>query len=166
MLRVAVIVALLAGAGAIYWLTRPEPIAVTVAEVSTGPVATTVANTRVGTLKACNRALLSPAAAGVVARLPVTEGDTVRGGDLLLEIWNEDLKAEVQLAEAQVTAAAARTDEACTAAAGARREARRLDKLRKNSLVSEEQVDLANTEADGKQAGCNAAVSAHRVEQT
>jgi len=79
----------------IFWLlSRPQPILVTLVSVERGSVATTVVNTRAGTVDACRRAELSPALGGQISRLPVSDGDYVEEGQLLLELWNADLKAE------------------------------------------------------------------------
>jgi HlyD family secretion protein len=157
----ALVIILVALAGtAVYWLTRPEPVAVELAPVTRGDVRSTVANTRVGTVEACERAYLSPAAGGQVARLAVQEGDEVTRGSILLEIWNEDRKADLRLAEAEVRAARSRVDEACEVAAGARREEKRLTGLSARQLVSQEDVDRATTEAAARKAACEGAVSA------
>ena len=68
----------------------------------------TVSNTRVGTGKACERAQMPPAAPGQVAALNVVEGEQVQAGGVLLEIWNQDRKAEMRLAEAEASAAHSR----------------------------------------------------------
>ncbi|MEE8514730.1 MAG: efflux RND transporter periplasmic adaptor subunit [Gammaproteobacteria bacterium] len=148
-----------------WYFTRPKPIAVALYTVETGPVEATVSNTRVGTVKACRRSMLAPAEGGEVGTLTVSEGDSVEKSQLLLEIWNEDLKAEVTYATAQKAAAEARTVEACSRAAGAERELKRLQKLVKDKLISEEKVDLAFTDAESKRAGCQAARATARVSE-
>jgi len=150
-------------AGALWYLTRPEPITVRLYTVSTGRVEATVANTRVGTVKACRRAYLAPMVGGQVAVLGVREGARVDTGAVLLEIWNEDLKAQVELAEAEATAARARAREACASAAGAEREAARLRRLVEDRMVSEEQADVAETQALARRAGCEATIASQRV---
>lgn len=147
----------------VYWGTRPDPVVVQVAEVAYGRVADTVANTRVGTVKACRRSYLAPAVAGQIARLQVREGDHVASGQPLLEVWNEDLKARLQLARAEVVSARAREEEACLRAAEAKREAQRLSRLRERNLVSEEVTDRAQTEAQALAASCRAAAAAKEV---
>ena len=52
-------VPLVAIGAAIWWTTRPRPIAVTVATVARGAVESTVANTRAGTVNAHRRAKLA-----------------------------------------------------------------------------------------------------------
>lgn len=155
--------------GGYLWLSRPEPIPVVVHALKTGPVQSTVANTRAGTVKACNRARLSPAAGGQVTKLTVREGARVEQGQLLLELWNEELGAEVLLARRDEIAAVAKADEVCLQAEVSNREAQRLVRLKDQNLVSEDQVDRAVTDARARQAGCRAArtaagVSAARIE--
>lgn len=53
---------------------------------------------------------LSPAQGGIVSAIHVQEGDLVAAGDLLLEIANEGLQAQVQMAEAAVVEAEAARD--------------------------------------------------------
>ncbi|MCP5145423.1 MAG: efflux RND transporter periplasmic adaptor subunit [Gammaproteobacteria bacterium] len=151
------VVVLVAAATGIWWLNRPQPLEVEVQEIGRGLVTQTVSNTRVGTVKACRRAYLAPSSGGEVSSLNVREGAVVKQGDVLLEIWNDNIKAELALQSAQVTAARARVTESCTAAAGARREAERLRSLRSNRLVSEEAADTAATEAEAREASCNGA---------
>ncbi|KAA3629302.1 MAG: efflux RND transporter periplasmic adaptor subunit [Proteobacteria bacterium] len=170
-LRNALVVATIAAlvTGAYLWFSRPQPIPVVLHSLETGPVQSTVANTRAGTVKACNRARLSPAAGGQVTQLTVREGARVEKGQLLLELWNEDVRAEVLLAQRDAIAAVAKADEVCLQAEVADREAQRQVRLKQQNLISEDQVDRAVTDARARQAGCRAArtvagVSAARVE--
>ena len=139
------------------YLNRPQVVAVIVKSAETGMVRNTVANTRAGTIMASRRASLSPSVGGQIASLNVSEGDQVKAGQLLLELWNDDLIAQVELASQEAAAAAARAQEACVVAEVARREADRLKKLRKKGVASEEEVDQAEGEASAKTAGCRAA---------
>ncbi|MFZ0612929.1 MAG: efflux RND transporter periplasmic adaptor subunit [Desulfobacterales bacterium] len=154
----AVAVAVIA---AIIWhVTRPEPVEVVVRPVETGPVEKIVANTRAGTVEACRRAKLSPSIGGQIARLPVREGDRVTSGQLLLELWNEDLVAQSALAESEAVSAESRATSACLQAEVARREADRQVKLRRSGSASEEQADKTITRAEYLQAECEAARAA------
>ncbi len=139
------------------YLNRPKAVAAIIQEVTTGEVLSSVANTRAGTLKACRRARLSPSIGGQIERLPVSEGDRVKLGDVLLEIWNDDLDAQVKLARREARATTSRAREACVIAEVAKREARRLRHLLKNNLTSEEAVDKADGDASARQAACDAA---------
>ena len=163
-LRNLLFLLILAGLAAGLWYgSRPEAVSVTLYTITHGPVEATVANTRVGTIKACRRSMLAPTMGGEVARMNVKEGDRVETGQILLEIWNQDLKAQLQLAEAQKVATGLRSQEACKLAAGAERELRRLRKLQAAKLVAEEQVDVMETDFEVKQAGCAAAQASVKV---
>ena len=154
-----------------WYLTRPEPVSVSLITVERGPVSATVSNTRAGTVDACRRAGLSPSMGGQIVLLPVVDGDVVEQGQLLLELWNEDLKAEVRLAQRDATAAQSRAQEACVIADFAQREANRLTMLLDDGLASEEDADRAVGIAESSAAACTAAqdgarVSAARIEVT
>ncbi len=152
-----------ASATAVWRFTRPEPVTVSLYRVTRGPVASTVANTRVGTVKACRRSNVAPATGGQVARLNVAEGSRVKKDQILLEIWNDDLRAQLALAEAELIAAKARAKEACLLAEGAEREARRQAGLQRRRLVAEETADTAETNARSKRAAYEAAQSSIEV---
>jgi HlyD family secretion protein len=153
------------GAGAIWWFARPQPIPVSVVAAAHGPVADTVANTRAGTVDACRRAGLSPAMGGQIASLPVNDGDEVQSGDVLLELWNDDLRAELELAERDAVASRSRSMEACVIADVAARESQRLMFLFEQDLVSEEAKDEAVGRAESQAAACQAARDATRVNE-
>lgn len=125
--------------------------------VERGKVERTVANTRAGTVKACRQAKLSPSVGGQIAKLPIHEGDRVEAGQLLLELWNDDLVAETKLAQKAAEVADAQAKAACLTAQVAQREADRLVKLRRTGAASEEKTDRAVTEAKALAAGCKAA---------
>ena len=146
-----------AGTGYFIWQkTRPQPVEVLVAKVIKGTVEKTVANTRAGTVKACRRARLSPSIGGQIARLPIHEGDQVKAGTLLLEIWNEDLQAQLLLAEREVGVAKAQANAACLSAAEARRQAERAEQLFRSKVGSVEATDRAVTQAKSLEAQCDA----------
>lgn len=144
-------------AAAIAWLSRTEPVSVSAAAVERGIVEKTVANTRAGTVQACRRARLSPSAGGQIARLPVQEGDKVKQGQLLLELWNKDLTAQLALSRQEAASASATARARCIEAEQASREADRQQKLLARKLVSEEQVDQAVSTAASADAACEAA---------
>ena len=164
MKRIGIIAASLLLIGALtWWTTRPAPISVTLTTVERGPVAATVANTRAGTVDACRRAGLSPALGGQIAVLPVEDGARVEQGQLLLELWNQDMKAELELAERDTRAANSRAREACVIAQVAKRESERLMALLEQGLASEGDTDQAVGRADSTAAACSAAHDATRV---
>ncbi|MGZ4955056.1 MAG: efflux RND transporter periplasmic adaptor subunit [Methylobacter sp.] len=152
--------------GFYFFTKQPKLIDVQIVTLEQGEVRATVSNTRVGTVKACRRAYLAPATGGQVAELHVKEGDIVKQNQLLLEIWNQDLKAQVKLQDAQIRANRASAEQACQLGAGAEREADRALRLQKfDHLISEEQVDTKATGARAKRASCNAALEAIAVSQ-
>lgn len=151
---------------AYFALQKPKAIDVKIHRVAIGEVKETVANTRVGTIKACRRSYLAPATGGQVAKLHVREGDAVKQHQVLLEVWNRDLTAQVELQSAQIKVNKSEAEQACFLAAGAKREAVRLKKLRRsNQLASEEQVDQAATDASAKKAFCEASRKAIAVSE-
>ncbi len=142
---------------AVMRLTEEKPVAVVVKAVDTGRVESTVANTRAGTVKACRRARLSPETGGQIAKLWVREGERVEAGKVLLELWNADRRASLDLAESEARASASQAVEACLVADEAQREANRLLKLQQRQLASEKDIDQATTSAKAQQARCEAA---------
>jgi len=151
-----VALSVLAAAG--WWYaTRPTPVAVVLAVAERGLVESTLANTRAGTVTACRRAKLAPRSGGQIARLNVKEGDRVRTGQILLELWNEDLSAQLRVAQDQSESARQRATEVCLTADLGEREAERSRQLREKGFISEERLDRAVAEARARRAACNAA---------
>ena len=144
-------------AAAVWFATRAEPVAVLVAPAEPGRVESTVANTRAGSVSACRRAKLAPPLGGRIDKLEVREGQRVKKGQLLIELWNEDLVARERVSSEQLQTAKAKQREACVLADIAVRAAERSRQLRDKGFVSEEAVDRALNEATAKQAGCAAA---------
>ncbi|MEE4243308.1 MAG: efflux RND transporter periplasmic adaptor subunit [Desulfopila sp.] len=156
-------VIVITGAYFIWEKTRPQPVEITVKPVLRGTVEETVANTRAGTVEACRRAKLSPSIGGQIASLPIKEGDFIKAGTLLLEIWNEDLKAQLVLAERETEVARAQAESACLTAEEANRQAQRTKRLFQSNVATEEQTDRAVTQAKSLQAQCNAAQANARM---
>jgi len=152
---VVVIVALL-GLG-LFWFNRPKPIPVVLKEVAEGKVEATLANTRAGTVEACQRTKLSTIVGGRIEFLGVKEGDKVKKGQLLLKLWNDDQQAQAALSQTQIVLADKRADEACIAAANAEKEATRQSELRQKGFVSPSREEAARTDAEVRRASCNTA---------
>jgi len=158
MRRLALIIVIVAAlAGGLFWITRPKPLPVVVSEVGTGKVEATLANTRAGTVEACQRTKLSTIMGGRIEFLGVKEGDKVKKGQLLLKLWNDDQQANAGLAQAQVALAAKRSEEACIAAVNAENEAKRQTELRARGFVSSSREESARTDAEVRRAACNTA---------
>lgn len=144
-------------AALVFWLSREKPVAVIVKKVETGVVQETVSNTRAGTIKACRRAGLSPSIGGQIASLPVKEGDRVKQGQVLMELWNKNFVAQYELAKSELRATQATANQVCVRAEVAMRESERQKQLQKKNLSSEEAVDRADGEARAQKAACKAA---------
>lgn len=128
-----------------------------VSSVDRGLVEATVSNTRAGTIKACRRSKLSMSIGGVVDRLLVDEGDQVEKGQLLLELWNRDHRANVSQAVNAYSARQHERQQACLLADFNQREAERKQALLKRKLTSEETVDNAVTAAKSQRKACEMA---------
>jgi len=147
-----------------YW-AQVEPVAVITHTVALGLVEASVANTRAGTVKACRRAHLSPPGSGQVSVLNVHEGDEVKAGQILLELWNVDLRARLRLSESELAVSRSHSEEVCLKADQVRREAERLRPLRRNNLVSAEQLERAETEVQIRAAACHGARVSEQVKE-
>ena len=171
---IALVVIALSATG-FWWIGRPKPIAEAVKEIDRGKVESSIANTRAGTVEACQRTKLSTIMGGRIELLAVKEGDRVKKGQLLMKLWNDDQQAQSTLAMTQVATAQQRVNEACLQAANAEREAARQTALREKGFISTSREESARTEAQARRAGCEASkadvaqfqarVAATRVEQ-
>ncbi len=144
---------------AIWHFTRPAPIVVQLFKVERGVVEATVSNTRAGTIKACHRAKMSAPAGGQIAHLRVNKGDRVKAGQVLLELWNNDLAAQLSLAREQLFAAQDQARQACLQAGLASKESVRAHQLLDRGFISTEALDQKSTAAQVARAGCDAASS-------
>lgn len=142
-----------------WYSTRPKPLEVETVIIATGNVEATVVNTRAGTVKSCQRSNLAPIAGGQIAKIWVKEGDHVQKGQALLELWNQDLLAQRELAQRQLAMAQERRRETCILAENARREAVRTQQLVEQGFVSSQRADDVNANARSRQASCEAAVT-------
>jgi HlyD family secretion protein len=143
----------------IWYATRPKPIAVGIATVDTGLVEATVANTRAGTIKACRRAKLAPPSGGQIVKLWVKEGERVKKGQPLLELWNNDLSAQTDLARRQVATSREQQKQTCIVAANAKTDAARTRQLAASGFVSPQSADNVESQARSTQAACDAATA-------
>jgi len=153
---VVVVLAVAALAYAGWHFTRPQPPAVELATIARGAVEATVVNTRAGTVKACRRAKLAPVAGGQIVKLWVKEGERVKAGQPLLELWNRDLAAQRELATRQLTSSEERRREACIMADNSKRDADRTAQLAAKGFVSPQSTEDARANARARQANCDA----------
>jgi HlyD family secretion protein len=146
-------------AGILWHFTRPEPPHVQLMSVGRGLVEATVSNTRAGTVKACHRAKMSAPAGGQIVHLLVKKGERVKQGQVLLELWNNDLQAQSALAKEQLTTAGNQATQACLQAELAEKEALRAHQLQEKGFISNEGLDQKLSAAKVSRAGCDAANS-------
>ncbi len=156
------------GAAALVWYfvsQRPDSLQVSAVQVTRGDVIASVTNTRAGTVDACRRAGIAPATGGSIVGLFVSEGDTVKAGQLLLELWNADHKAQVLVAERDAIASQSMSRQACVTADVAKHTADRLVRLSERKVASQDAVERAVGEADSAAAACEASKAATRVRE-
>ncbi|HEY9035383.1 MAG TPA: efflux RND transporter periplasmic adaptor subunit [Pseudomonadales bacterium] len=144
-------------AGSLWWFGREQPVAVHLETARPGLVESIVANTRTGTIKACQRSRLSMPIGGVVDQLLVHEGDHVKTDQILLTLWNKDRKAYQARAAAAAQSARHAQEQSCLSAAQAKREYKRIQSLKQRNLASEENAEAAETAALTSQLACDAA---------
>lgn len=138
----------------------PKPVQVSVVAAERGPVEWTVTNSKAGTVKARQRARLSPEIGGRVVELPFREGQRVEKGAVLLRLDDATLQAERRKALRDVVTAEAEARRACLAADQARREYDRNRKLADEQIVSVDLLERLESETRTTAAGCDAARAA------
>ncbi len=143
----------------VWYFIRPAPLAVQLAEVGRGLVEATVSNTRAGTVKACRRAKLAAPVGGLIERMLVKKGQRVKRDQILLELWNEDLRAQERLAQEQLGTAQTQADQACLQAELAEKEAERARQLKESGFISPEGLDQKISAAKVGRAACESARS-------
>jgi HlyD family secretion protein len=123
--------------------------------VERGPVETLVANTRAGTLKSCRRSRLSFNIGGQVSELLVDEGQSVKAGQVLMRLRQDDRLARVQEAEARLDASCNAREQSCRQAKLDQRDYQRLHRLAARKLVAADRLDQAETRARLAQLSCS-----------
>ena len=152
--------------GTFMFFSREKPVLVVVQKIARGPVESTITNTRAGTVKACRRAGLAPTTGGQIAKLLIHEGDQVKAEQILLELWNDDLAAQLELTKSEAAASIAQSEQACLVADEAERTASRQARLFDRQLTSEENVGQAQTNAKAQRANCEAAKATASVSKS
>ncbi|MBV1931035.1 MAG: efflux RND transporter periplasmic adaptor subunit [Porticoccaceae bacterium] len=156
MKKIVIVITLLAISVMGYWyFARDEVISVHLAQVETGLVEATVANTRAGTIKACQRSRISMPVGGQVAELLIDEGDLVVADQTLIRLWNDDQAARVAEAEARLVVSRASARESCDNAALDGRELVRQKGLAAKKLISLEKLDATQTRAKVSKSACS-----------
>lgn len=99
--------------GGFRYATYDKPVEVAAKQADIGLVEATVANTRAGTVKARHRARLAPSIGGRIATLDVKKGDRVKQGQILLTLWNDDIRSQLELARREAEVAQVLSRESC-----------------------------------------------------
>lgn len=144
-------------AAGIYWLQREDPVPVALFDVERGTVELIAANSRAGTIRACQRSRLSMPQGGRVERLLVSEGDRVKAGQVLLELWHQDLDVRVEQARATLRVRQIEQQRSCDNADLAQREYLRTQPLAQRKLASAERLDQRETDARLGKLSCDQA---------
>ncbi len=155
MIRIGILLGLV-GLGAFlkFWVFTPDPIAVSVISVERGTVEETVTNSRAGTVKARQRAKLSPEIGGRVAEIPHRKGARVHAGDVLLRLHDDTQRAAVQMAKQELAVVKVKKERACLEAARSEREYLRYQQLKERDLVSTDFLDKYENLAQTTKVSC------------
>lgn len=138
----------------VWWWNRPQPMPVQLYAVERGPVETLVANTRAGTLKSCRRSRLSFNIGGQVSELLVDEGQSVKEGEVLMRLRQDDRLARVQEAEARLEAKRNAREQSCRQSKLDQRDHQRMRHLADRQLAAADRLDQAETKARLAQLVC------------
>lgn len=82
---------------------------------------------------------------------------TLKKGQVLLRLWNDDQQAQSHLAQTQVASSQKRIIEACAVADNAEREAGRMAELKAKGFISKSGEEKARYEAKSRRAACDGA---------
>jgi RND family efflux transporter MFP subunit len=127
-----------------------RPVPVEVAPVEQGPIELWRSFT--GTLEAAAEFVVAPKVSGRIEQLSVDLADTVSRGQLVARLDNAEYVQSQRQAEANLAVARANLGEAESLLVLAERELKRVDDLRKRSVISESQVDTARADQLAKKA--------------
>jgi RND family efflux transporter MFP subunit len=128
----------------------PRLVPVEAARIQRGPI--TLQRTFSGALEAKAQFVVAPKVSGRVEQLGVDLADTVKRGQIVAELDNDEYLQAVVQAEAELEVAKANLFEARSALVIATREFRRIEKLRQTGVASESQFDATKADQLAKQA--------------
>ncbi len=137
------------GAAAWWWTTRVVPVEVEVAQVSQRAAGTqaSVLNAS-GYVTARRRATVSSKVTGKVVEVNVEEGMAVREGQVLARLDDSTMRAALALSRAQLDAARQAVPEVEVRLDEARLVLARRERLAKDGLITEAELDTANAEVN------------------
>ena len=133
-----------------------KPVEVLAIAPEMGRVEETITNSRAGSVRARQRAKLSPEIGGQIVELPFREGDRVQQGDLLLRLDGSSQQAQLELARREQSAVEAERRRACLAAERASRELERMRRLADEAIVSTDLLDRVDSGRLTSEAACQA----------
>ena len=165
---VIAIVLLLALAAAAYALLRDRSIevqTVTAVAASSGPATGSAVLNASGYVVARRQATVSAKVTGKIAELHIEEGMEVKKGQLLARLDETTVRPVYELAQRQLDAARKDLEEIEVRVAEAERNLRRTAQLREDKLVSEAQLDQAQSEVAALRARLEASRSQVKVAQ-
>lgn len=140
------------------WLA-PDPLEVRVVAADRGLVEATVTNSKAGTVKARQRAGISPEIGGRVVAVEFRPGDRVRAGDVLFRIADASYRAELELARKALLVAEAQYQRSCIEADLALRELDRNRPLAEQEIISADVLDRLESAFESATASCTAAAA-------
>ncbi len=149
-----------------FFISKEKPINVNAYKTEKGLVELTVNNTRAGTIKACNRARISPIIGGQIEKLPFKKGSRVNAGDLLLELWNKDIVSELNTAFKEKESVSKKMLEACANYEKTKRTRARYSDIHNKKLISEEEFDSVNINVKTSGMECDAQKAALEAAET
>jgi len=129
---------------------EPRPAPVEVTTISRGPI--TLRRIFNGTLEARAEFMVAPEVGGRIEKLFLNLADTVKRGQVVAELDNDEFIQAVAQAKADLAVAQANLVEAKSALARANREFERIKTLEKRGVASESQFDETFAEQSAKQA--------------
>ena len=127
-----------------------RPVPVEVAQVRRGPIA--LQRTFSGELEALAEFVVAPKVSGRVERVIVNIADTVKRGQVVAELDNDEYVQAVAQAQADLEVARANQSEAKSALEIANREFKRTESLLKRGIASDSEFDAVRQDRLAKQA--------------
>jgi RND family efflux transporter MFP subunit len=112
-----------------------------------------------GSLYPLSKFILAPKIAGRLEKILVNIGDTVKGGQLVAVLNDDEYRQQVIQAKAELEVAKANLEERKSTIENAKREYERTVTLRKKKIASESQLDAAESEFKAQQAKLNVATA-------
>ncbi len=127
-----------------------RPVPVEVAQIQRGPIA--LQRTFSGELEALAEFVVAPKVSGRVERVIVNIADSVKRGQVVAELDNDEYVQAVAQAQADLLVARANQSQAKSALEIAKREFKRTESLLKRGIASDSEFDVATQEQLAKQA--------------